>query len=379
MTLKTIRKGKEWFGKLFGAVERASRGATPAVARRGPEDSPADSGPAWPPVPYGSAISDPIPVDRPVPAPADRGSDSSMGLQVWIRSCAELRRSVEAEMLQLCRTYRSSIRPCRLQLFAWSSPKGSPPKVVNWVRLSRKRNEFHHTDFRPAPVNRPRWFKVLRIRTRRDLDTAIHCCGLDRHRRAVMSFYDSRQALNKSRSILANAMRYATLALKGHLESSGPGREAQPDLLRDPTLPYLDGATKNLFVMALKIGRLVEGDLIALEELRKRTDVLPVRLVFSEDSADFDRVVRWEYGPSKRTHRVLFERSLKLLQLSPADLAAVRLAISECRVLLPTLSRRLKIIRGAEGRLARARVESDRALERHHPRPSIPGVPGYCY
>jgi hypothetical protein len=172
-------------------------------------------------------------------------------------------------------------------------------------------------------------------------------------------------------------MRYATLALKGHLESSGPGREARPDLLRDPALPYLYGAAKNLFVMALKIGRLVDGNLIALEELRKRTIALPVRLVISGDSADLDRVVEWEHGHSGRRYRIMYERSLKALQLSPPDLAAVGLAIGECRVLLRTLSKRLRIIRGVEGRLARARVESDRALERHTPSPRIPWVSGY--
>ena len=377
--MKAIQKGKDWFGKLFGAVERDSRVEPPAVPRRGPENGPADPGPAWPPARSGSAVSGPIPADRPAPAPGEGGSDSSMGLQVWIRSCAELRRSVEAEMVKLCRTYRSSMPPCRIQLFARAYPKGSPPRAVYWVRLSRKRNEFNHASFRPALVNRPRWFKVLRIRTRRDLHNAIHWSGLDRHRRTVMSFYDSRQALNESRSILANAMRYATLALKGHLESSGPGREAQPDLLMDPALPYLIGAAKNLFVMALKIGRLVDGNLIALEELRKRTLAIPVRLLLSVDLADLDGVVEWEHGHSGRRYRSLRESSLKALQLSSPDLAAVRLAVSECRVLLPTLRKRLRIIRRVECRLLGAHFESDRALERHNPRPTIRGVPGYRY
>jgi hypothetical protein len=376
---KAIAKGKQWIAKLFGAGARDSREESPAGSHPGREDSPAAPDPTLSPARNDITISDPSQVHRPDPIPEPRkiGRNVSDGLREKILACAFPRMSVEAEMVELCRTYRSSMPPCGLQLFAWGYPKGSPPRVVYWVRLSRKQVEFDHASLLPTQKKRPRWFKVLNIRTRADLHDAIHWNGLDKHRSTVMSFYDSRWALNKSHSLLAKGMQYVKLALKGHLESYGPGKEAPLDQLLDPSLKHLDGAGADLFVMAGQIGRLVDRNQIALEELQRRTTTLPFRLVLSEGPTEFDRVVEWEHAPSGRRCRILYEKSLKILQLPPQELAAVKLAVIECRGLLQTLSKQLKIIRGAESRLAKARRDSDQALERHTPQQRIPWVQGY--
>jgi len=284
-------KGIQQILKLLDAGGRDSREERPADSQPGREDNPAQ-GSTMIPACNESTITNPSPSNRADPVPDPRRIETSIsdGLREQTLACAFLRKSVESEMAELCRTYRSSMPPCSLQLFAWGYPKGSPPRVVYWVHLSRKHRDFDHS-LVPIQNKRPRWFKVLKIRTRRDLHGAIHWNGLDRHRRTVMSFYDRWRALNTSHSLLAKAMQYSKMALEFYLERSGPGNEAPLDLLMKHDLKHLEGPGVALFLMAWQMGRLVEGNLSALEELQERTTGLPVRLVLSAGPTEFDRVV----------------------------------------------------------------------------------------
>jgi hypothetical protein len=193
-----------------------------------------------------------------------------------------------------------------------------------------------------------------------------------------MSFYDRWRALNKSHSLLAKAMQYAKLSLKFHLGRSGPGNEDLLDLLMKHDLKHLEGGPGvELFVMAWQMGRLVKGNLFALEDLQQRTTGLPFRLLLSAGQTEFDRVVEWEDELTGRRCRTLLERSLKRLYLSPQELAAIMGVVSECRELIQTLSKRLRIVRGAENRLALAHRESTQVLEQCTRVERIPRIPGY--
>lgn len=374
-----ILRRMQRIGKLSGAGARDLDEQRPAGSLPGQDDNPAAPGPNLSTDRSDSPTSGPPPIRRADPAPRPRKIERSVsdGLQETIMACAFPRRRVEAKMKELCETYRSSMPPCRLKMFAWEYPKGSPPRVIYWVRLFGRPDQFDHASLLPIRKKRPRWFKILKIRTRKDLHDAIYWNGLSKHRRTVMSFYDSWWALNKSHSILARGMKYATDALSRHLEASGPGDKAPLDLLMDPTLEHLGRAGEGLFIKAWQIGRLVEKTLSSLEELRKRTAPLPLRLVLSEGPTPFDRVMEWEHGVSGWRCRIFRKNFLQIRQLSPQDLAAVGLAVSEGRVLRKSLSKRLRIIRKTESRLAQARRDSDQALERYNPPERFSWAPGY--
>ena len=368
-------KGIRQILKLLDAGGRDSHEEQPADSQPGREDKPAQ-GSMMIPACSEPTITNPSPSNRADPVPDPRRIETSIsdGLREQTLACAFLRKSVESEMAELCRTYRSSMPPCSLQLFAWGYPKGSPPRVLYWVRLSKKQRVFDDS-LVPIPNKRPRWFKVLKIRTRGDLHGAIHWNGLDRHRRTVMSFYDRWWALNNSHSLLARAMQYSKMALDFHLGPPCPGNDVL-DFLMKHDLRHLEGPGVGMFVMAWQMGRLVERNLFALEELQERTTGLPVRLVLAPGPTEFDRAVEWEHQLSGQRWRTLLDRSLNTLKLSPQDLAAIQGVASECKELMQSLSKRLGIIRGAESRLAKAHRESTQVLEQCTPVECIPWIPG---
>jgi len=361
---KSILKGARWIQGLMGVGAGDLREESPAGSHPRREDSLPAPGPILSPDRKDFRLSSPAPVHCPDPMPESGMTQRSASdeLQMMARVCGARRMSVEKQMVELCQTYRSFTPPSRLQLFVWNYPKGSPPKAVYWVRLSEEQREFDHGSLLPILKKRPRWFKILKIRTREDLAAAIHWNGLDRHRKTVMSFYDSWRALNQSRSILVKGMQFAKLALKHHLASSAR-KEAPLEPLSPPFFNHLDRAGNQLNVMAWNIGRLVDRNLIAFEELAERTATLPVRLFLSVGQTAFDRLVLWEHVLSGRWRPPLSENSLKILNLSPQELAAVRLAVSECRALHQTLSNRLRIIRRAESRLVKAYGDFKQALQ----------------
>lgn len=367
MVMRAIQKGKQWLENFLGTTPQEPRKETPATLPPDRMVVPANQEPTPAKAQYADPISDSHPVEptKPDSGPPALRQGGSEALRRWIDECMSLRSFAEAQMLKLRDRYRSSMPRCRLQLFPWAYPKGSPIRCLYWVRLSEKRNQFTSHGF-PILTKPRRWFKVLRIRNRSDLHDATYWLGLANHRKTVMSFYDSWRALNTSRSILTRAMKFSKHAIRSHLKSSGTGKGAEPDPGKDPSGATPDRTGWEFYVLAEKFGQLLQGTYNALEELQKRTATLPFRLVLSADGEGFDRVVEWEHGPSGRKYRKLRAPSLRRLHLSPADQAATRLAVSECKKLLKTLRKRLYILRKAESRLCVAQFKADQLLR---PRP----------
>jgi hypothetical protein len=120
------------------------------------------------------------------------------------------------------------------------------------------------------------------------------------------------------------------------------------------------------------VGRLVEGSLIALEELAKRTKELSFRLVLYRGATEFDRSVDWEHRLSGRKFRYLKDSWLKSMAWSNQELEAMRGAVGECRGLVQTLSTRLGVLRRAESRLTKALLEATQLLGQCRPVETAP-------
>lgn len=373
-----ILKGKRWLGKRFGKGAEDVAGRRPADS--GPETKGRPAAPHGTPLPAGqdSVISPPPSVHRP-PSNPHPGAETSIsdGLREKILACSLLKRSVEEEMPELCRTYRKSTPPSRLQLCPQVYHKGDPPWAVYWVRLSRAKKEFDPETHLPIARKRRHWFKVLRIRTRRDLHDEIHRDGLDKHRAAIMAFYDRWWAVNKSRSTVAKAMRYAKLALKCHLESSGPRKEASRDPMMDPLLKFVEGSGAELIDMAWEIGRKVEETLSSLRKLEERLTRLPFRRINLTGPGGVGQTTEWQHIPSGKRFRSPNEPSLKELKISLQDLASLGAAIRERDALTRILHKRIGIMNGAECRLAQAHGDAVQVLEQTPPVEPVPWVPGY--
>lgn len=117
-----------------------------------------------------------------------------------------LRISVEGRMEDLKKTYNASAPRSRLRLRPWSRRKGERPYAVYWVFLTKKKKFFENETLRVIDNLRPRWFERLKIRTRRDLDLAIHRAGLDAVRPALHEFHDSLLGLNEAHRVLARGL-----------------------------------------------------------------------------------------------------------------------------------------------------------------------------
>jgi hypothetical protein len=372
--LNFMSKGKKWIGKLFGADLRGLDPNRPGSSPPAGIDRPVTPELKLIPASMESTISCPPSFVSCPDLPPEPRTETTLTevLRKRIVSCALLKKSVEEEMRGLCKTYRDSMPPCRLQLWVHAYSKGGPPAVVQWVRLSKKPDAFDHATLGRTRERRPRWFKVLKIRTRTDLGSAIHWNGLDKHRKTVMSFFERWQALNKSRSILARTMHTSSLGLNFNLKSSDSEEESADHLLSNPGMGYIQGCGTFLYCTAWQVGRLVEGSLIALEELAKRTKELSFRLVLYRGATEFDRSVDWEHRLSGRKFRYLKDSWLKSMAWSNQELEAMRGAVGECRGLVQTLSTRLGVLRRAESRLTKALLEATQLLGQCRPVETAP-------
>jgi len=362
---KAILKGTEWIGRLLGITAGEPREESPAGSPPRGEDRPALPAPILPPAQNDFRPSNPSPVDPPEPEPEMRRmeGEASFELKMRILRCCSLRTRVEEEMVQLCRDYWNAMPPSRLLLWAWRYPKGSHPKTVHWVRLCRKQRTFDQASLAPTQVKRPRWFRILKVRSREDLEAHIHWNGVRRHRKTVMSFYDRWWALNRSHSILAKGMHAARLAFKHHSKSSA--RElAQLEPVRFDRYHHLDRAGNRLVETAMTLGRLVDKNLLDFEELEQWTTPLPFYSIVYRGETEFDRKILWQHVPSGVLHKTLSERWLKKQNLSPREVADVMAGVLYSRDLLRTLSRRLKVIRDTENRLTKALVDSKEIIRR---------------
>lgn len=149
-------------------------------------------------------------------------------LQLRIREIYELRLSVEHQMEALKGAFNAGMPRSRLRLRPWSRRKGEPPYAVYWIFLTKKRRYFEDRTLQAIESLRPRWFKRLKVRTRRDLDLVIHRAGLDAVRREVHRFHDDHLALNEAHRSLARGMD----SIRKMLAGRAAGRD-----LTAPALP----------------------------------------------------------------------------------------------------------------------------------------------
>src|SRR5579862_1762927 len=122
-----------------------------------------------------------------------------------------LLRSVKEEMAGLADSYRCAVPPTRLQLCAWGFPRGTPPRALYWVRLARRQEEVCDDHLQVRSLQRPRWFRRLKIRTREDLRNAIHWNGLDAHKSVVLRYHELASCLNRAHCTLSRRSAHLVL------------------------------------------------------------------------------------------------------------------------------------------------------------------------
>src|SRR5579864_3824095 len=171
-----MSKGMQWMGKLFGADLREPDPGLPKGLPPARIDRPVSPVLETIPADLDPTTVRPSSFDGCCAPPSKVRAETLLtdALRDKIFSCALLRTTVEKEMRSLCETFRRSMPPSRLQLWARSYSKGGRPAVLHWVSLSRKPERFDHATLGPTGRKRPRWFKILNIHNRTDLYNAIH-------------------------------------------------------------------------------------------------------------------------------------------------------------------------------------------------------------
>jgi hypothetical protein len=265
-------------------------------------------------------------------------------------------RGVEEAMLTLCESYRKSVPPTRLQPYPWGFPKLPRPYVVYWVRLYRKKEEACDESLQIKASKRPRWFKYLKIRSRRDLHTAIHWNGLDAHRKTVLQYHDAASSLNKAHHNLA--LRALAL-VKTFKRNSGGVRTVQgyaSMTLEDPAYDLLNRTGLQLLECAWRMQWVVEKEFARLNELLSQGGFPTVRLTMAErrGGGAFVGFV-WE---DAKTPLALasFERGHGL---SPGTDSAAH----ERNELVKSLDARMEVVRVVLSRLEEMAATAERDLE----------------
>jgi len=223
-----------------------------------------------------------------------------------------LRLEVESRMEALKEAFNSRMPRSRLRLRPWSRRKGEPPYALYWVFLTKKRRLFENSSW--PTEKRPRWFKRLKIRTRRDLDLAIHRAGMDAVRRDVHRFHDDLVALNTAHQLLSRGLDSIRKMM---------GSRAAGSMLNAPfVLPLRDewSITEEkapLLNHAWRLECLIRrttGDLIILARHQsKQPGWIRFRLEFHQGNAEpYGRLV-WRDQVTRSTYASLDDRTKRKL------------------------------------------------------------------
>jgi len=225
-----------------------------------------------------------------------------------------LRLEVESRMEALKEAFNSRMPRSRLRLRPWSRRKGEPPYALYWVFLTKKRRLFENSSWPTEKDQRPRWFKRLKIRTRWDLDLAIHRAGMDAVRRDVHRFHDDLVALNTAHQLLARGLDSIRKMM---------GSRAAGSMLNPPSVPRLCAEwsvteeTAPLLNHAWRLECLIRrttGDLIILARHQsKQPGWIRFRLEFHQGNAEpYGRLV-WRDQVTRSTYASLDDRTKRKL------------------------------------------------------------------
>jgi hypothetical protein len=240
-----------------------------------------------------------------------------------IQEIYELRISVEGRMEDLKKTYNASAPRSRLRLRPWSRRKGEPPYAVYWVFLTKKKKIFEDQTLKAIDSLRPRWFRRLKIRTRRDLDLAIHRAGLDTVRPALHEFHDNLLALNEAHRVLARGMDSVRKMLASR--AAGKGLVAPP-LPAETEQSWLSDEVRRVADHAWRLECLIRrttNDLEVLSRLQGRQPGwVRYRLEFRQGKDHpYGRLV-WRDRKTRATYARLDDRTKRKLGI-PAHLRGV--------------------------------------------------------
>jgi hypothetical protein len=129
-------------------------------------------------------------------------------LRERILSVGSTLRRIEESMREVSRSYRDAIPRTRLQLFMWHYPKGSPPNALYWAYLARKQEEPCDASLLIRALQRPRWHKRLKMKSKEDLQTAIYRNGVVAHQDTIHRYNDLVILLNRAHHLLMKPLPY---------------------------------------------------------------------------------------------------------------------------------------------------------------------------
>jgi hypothetical protein len=282
-------------------------------------------------------------------------------LQRLIRECCQRVRSVEWEMQDTSQAYRDCMPPARLQLFPWTYPRGSPPNALCWVRLFKKQDGLEGGH--PISKKRPRWWKRYKIRTRRDLHSAIYKNGLSEHSNRIMGFFDRTKALNVSRRSLGRAMGHSKRSLKT-CWIPVPFREEPPGhFYMTPFFDQLDPRETGLYGLAWSLRRAIEKIHLGYERLLKSPTGVPWRL-FCDRITDLKWEVLWEHSLTGERRQLLDRRFMEKLRgsVETQGIGVLESMEHDRRFLAKALSKSLDRLVRVEGLLANSKRVAEEAL-----------------
>jgi hypothetical protein len=268
----------------------------------------------------------------------------------------ELQLRVESRMEALKEAFNSSMPRSRLRLRPWSRRKGEPPYAIYWVLLTKKRTLFENRTWQIIEDPRPRWFKRLKIRTRWDLDLAIHRAGMDAVRRDVHRFHGDLVVLNAAHRTLARGLDSIRKMMGSRAAGGRLNAPVVPPLRDESTISW---ETAPLIRQAWTLECLLRrttGDLKTLAHFQaKQPGWLRFRLEFRQSEAEpYGRLV-WRDLETRSTYASLDDRTKRRLGIP----AAMRGLLTPFELSRRDLARAL---RAQTGVLRRVRARAAKVL-----------------
>ena len=233
-----------------------------------------------------------------------------------LREIDEVRLSVEGRMEDLKKAFNESVGRCRLKIRPWGRTKSAPPYAVYWVFLTKKRKIFENRTWQAIEDMRPRWYKRLKLRTRRELDLIIHRSGLDANRRTVHRFDDDMEALNEAHRVLARNLDSIRKLLRGRVAG---GHLVAPPLPAEAEKLWLPDAVRGQAEGAWRLECLIRrttGDLKLLSRLQARQPGrVRHRLEFRQGPGHPHGHLVWRDLVTRSTYASLDDRTKRKLKI----------------------------------------------------------------
>jgi hypothetical protein len=286
-----------------------------------------------------------------------------------IREIDVRRRSTERKMVELREDFNRCAPRARLCLRPWTQKKGESPYALYWIVLSRRR-EFYPTG-RPGEARRPRWYRRLKIETRRDLDAAIHRNGMDRQREMVHRFDARATALNEQHRLLARGLD----SVRKILASRATGREFGPtdipsNVLAFGSTPKVRRLLADLWEFECALTRIMQMAYACSAWQRDQRQSVRFRLHFLRDREHpYGRLV-WRDEETGQKYSSLNDRTKRRLRLPRDLLKEITPFEKERREITSILKTRTSVVRRLKALTVRILDVARRADVR--PTPALP-------